>query len=287
MTKKKAKSDVATTSSEEIEQWETIDEAIEYFKQGFLMTMTNLTRLMWEVGRTGDLIMEKKAYGESNIEEFAVGIKRTSSWIYECVKMYKHYKWEDIQSKFLEAGIPASSIARLSCIEDDSTRNYVEDKLVSNEINYEEISKTKKEFEDRVNDTEHTHGELGEGSEPSLEETMATKNLGDDDPNSQASSSIRSGHGKFQRMLEELQLYMTQDATNPLNGIDRLSDISDNSLYDISQDRILHTGTILIKTMITSANLLGSIRKLDPTAIEGLDGLFQAVNEIAPELKGK
>jgi len=240
-------------------RWKSIDEAITYFNQGFIMAMHSLTRLMWEVGETAEQIMEKKAYGESNVEEFAKGIKRTSSWVYECVKMKKAYPWEVIQERFLNAGIPASSVARLACIQDDGARAYVEDKLVSGEIGYEEIAKAKKAYEDRMNDNTN-QSDLSDGEEPSMEEQKASQNLDASDPSNVAAAIIRTHFGKLQRHSEE-QMLMMEDT---LTAYDQLGDISDDTLYELSQDRIVSCGVKLQKQIVYLENIVDTIKKMAP-----------------------
>jgi hypothetical protein len=241
-------------------QWDTIEEIIDYFNQGITAAMVTLARIMWEAGRAGDILQDKSKYGDSAIEDFATGINKGTSWVYECIKMYKAYTWEDIQEKFLKAGISASSIARLGSINDEGTRNYVEDKLVSGEITYEDITKAKKEYEAVANN-------VGENSaaydinEQSISETHTIDQLGPEDPSSMASNKIRRECSKAGGVIEKCRTELDGIYSIFRNEIDN---VADASLYEISEDRFCDTVALALTLRPLIDTLEDNARKMRP-----------------------
>lgn len=245
---------------DEMPQWDTIEDVISYFNQGISAAMLTLTRIMWEAGRAGDLLQTESMYGDNAIEDFAEGINKGTSWVYECIKMYKAYKWEEIQDKFLKAGIPASSIARLGAIKDDGARNYVEDKLVSGEITYEDITKAKKEYETAVNVDENSAAY--DINDQSLDESNTIQQLGPEDPSAIASNKIRRECSKTGGIIDKCRTDL-----EGIHGIFRneIDLISDESLYEISEDRFCD----MVDLALTMRPLLDAIednaRKIRPS----------------------
>jgi len=235
-------------------------EMIPYYNQGMSSVMLSLARFMYEIGFGAYNLQQKASYGDNAIKSLAKGIHRGDSWMYECIKMYVAYSWEDIQGRLLMAGIPPSSIQRLGCITDDGARSYVEDKLVSGEITYEDITKTKKEYETIVSNPDVSHDQVGAGPEPSIAEQTASSKMDPDDPNNVAASIIRSHFGKLERLAEE-QMLMMEDT---LVAHDKLGDISDTSLYNLSQQRIVETGIKLKQQITYLQNIVETVSKLAP-----------------------
>jgi hypothetical protein len=244
--------------------WADTEEAIEYFKQALTSARDMLARIMWEAGRTGVVLKDDAKYGDGAIEKFAEGIGKGKSWIYECIAMYQTYTWEDVQKKFLVKDIPASTIARIGSIKDEGERNYVEDKLVNGEISYEEIADAKREYNNVINNPEVSHSEIGEGTEQTIAELAATRVLDDDDPNNVATAIIRSHFGKLKRLAEE-QMVLMEDT---LTAYDKLGDISDESLYELAQDRIITAGVKLQKQAQYIENIIDTVKKLKPEEFE-------------------
>jgi len=250
--------------AEEPPKWDSIEEMVEYFNENINAAMISLTRIMWEVGRAGHELCNEAKYGDGAIPKLAEGIKKGTSWVYECIHMYEAYTWDDVKHKFLDKGIPASTIVRIGAIKDEGTRNYVEDKLLSGEITYEDISKAKKEYTSVVNNPEVSHSEIGNGEEPTIAERNASGQLPDDDPDNIAAAIIRSHFGKLKRMAEE-QMSLMEDT---LVAHDKLGDISDESLYELSQDRIVSAGVVLKKQIMYIENIVDTIKKLAPQEFE-------------------
>jgi len=239
-------------------------EMIPYYNQGMSSVMLSLARFMYEIGYGAYNLQQRAAYGDNAIKTLAKGIHRGDSWIYECIKMYQAYPWEDIQGRLLMAGIPPSSIQRLGCIADEGARSYVEDKLVSGEITYEDITKTKKEYESIIVNPEVSHSQVGEGAEQSVAERNATRNLDPEDPNNVAASIIRAHFGKLGKLADE-QMVMMEDT---LVAYDKLGDISDDSLYALSQQRIVETCVKLKQQITYQQNIVDTGRKLAPQEFE-------------------
>lgn len=249
---------------DEMQAWDSLQEMIDYFNHGISAAMLTLTRIMWEAGRAGNSLKTESKYGDNAISEFSEGINKGTSWVYECIKMYDAYTWADIKGKFLKAGVPASSIARLGSIKDEGARNYVEDKLIKGDITYEEIGAAKKEYETIVDNPNVGHNDIGDGSDQTIEERTAAAAMDPDDPNNVAASIIRAHFGKLSRSAEE-QIVMMEDT---LVAHDKLGDISDTSLYEISQDRIVLTAVTLQKQIGYITNIVDTLRKLAPDQFE-------------------
>jgi len=243
---------------EDTPEWESIEEMIEYINHGISAAMVTLTRIMWEAGKAGESLKDEAKYGEGAIASFAEGIHRGTSWVYECIKMSQSYTWREIQEKFLKAGIPASSIARLSAISDDGARNYVEDKLVNGDITYEDIGKAKKEYTDVENNPEVSHSEIGDGAVQTLAERSASDNLGDDDPNNVAAGSIRAYSGARTR---EAQTLKHELGDKVYEKIDQLDMITDKTLYDLSADRLSELALSLRELAARANDVAESIEK--------------------------
>jgi len=236
--------------------WESLQEMIDYFNRGITAAMLSLARIMWEAGRAGHLLQTESKYGDNAISEFAEGIHKGNSWVYECIKMYQAYTWKEINDKFLKAGIPASSIARLSAIKDEGARNYVEDKLVSGDITYEGITAAKSEYEKVINNPEVAHTDIGDGTELAMDERQAVQALPDDDPNNIAAASIRSFAGSETRGLQERRKSLEDKA---YGKIDQLDMITDPSLYDISANRLAELAMAARDLMVVLGNIAESI----------------------------
>lgn len=250
------------------EKWETPEEAFTELQTGMLLIMSQLTQFMWEVGQVATWAQEDAEYGDGVIERMAEMFHRKKTWIYECMKMHQRYDWETIEARFIAAGVPASSIARLACIEDQSTRNYVEDKLVANEIHYDDILQAKKEYEDKINDTEHTQAELGEGLEPSMEELQAQKRVGEESDQSRAASVHNSYFGGVETDIDALLIKLDDKF---FAAVDQLAIISDEGLYDLAMDRMVRCGVKMKKLKIVLTNHVGSIAMHRPSEFEDED----------------
>lgn len=208
---------------------------IPHFSQGMADIMLSFAKYMWLIGHAAHGLQQRATYGDNAIKKLASGIHRGDSWVYECIKMYEAYSWEHIQSKLLMAGIPASSIQRLGCIKDEGARAYVEDKLVSGDITYEEITKAKKDYETVVDNPDVSPSDVGDGAEQTIAERNASANLGDDDPNNVAAASIRSFCGSKARVCQELKRELENKT---YEKVDQLDMISDESLYGLSEQRL-------------------------------------------------
>jgi hypothetical protein len=247
------------------EKWGTPEDGLADLKNNMIILMSNYVSFMWQVGQYAAWVQEMANYGDGAIEKLCEELRHKKTWVYSCINMHKMYPWEVIEQKFIAAGVPATSIARLASIEDDSTRNYVEDKIIAGEIYCDDINKVKKEFEESLNDTEHSHEELGSGSEPSMEEIKATNNAGEDSPSSQAATVIRKYCGDRQKEAEILMLNLDDKVYAML---DKLSEISDDSLYDLSLDRIVNMGVKLKKLGIQIDNVVDTVSKHRPSEFE-------------------
>jgi hypothetical protein len=245
---------------EDMPQWDTLEDVISYFNRGIEATTVALTRIMWEAGRAGDILQNESKYGDNAIEAFANGIKKGTSWVYECIKMYKAYTWEEIQDKFITAGMPASSIARLGAIKDEGARNYVEDKLVSGEITYEDISKAKKEYENVVSNVEGSSAAY-DINEQSINETHTIDQLGPEDPSSIASNKIRRECSKTGGIVEKCRTEISEIYDIFRNEIDN---VSDKSLYDISEDRLCDVVELALTLRPLLDDLEDNARKIRP-----------------------
>jgi hypothetical protein len=246
---------------ESMPEWDTLEDVISYFNKGLTATSVALTRLMWEVGRAGEIMKTEAKYGDNAIEAFAVGIKKGTSWVYECIKMYNSYTWEDIENKFIAAGMPPSSIARLGSIKDDGARNYVEDKLVSGEITYEEITKAKKEYENVVSNVEAQNTAAYDINEQTLGEAHTIDQLGPEDPSSIASNKIRRECTKTGRAIENCRTEVGDIYKAFRNEIDN---VADGSLYEISEERFCDVVELALTLRPLLDELEAEARKMRP-----------------------
>lgn len=238
------------------EKWETPEQAFDHLKQSMVDNMLKFARFLWEVGQVAVWTRADAAYGDGVVEQMADMFGRKKTWVYECIKMYERYEWDTIVERFIEAGVPPASIQRLACIDDESTRNYVEDKLVEGEIHYDDITKAKKEYEEKVNDTEHTHEELGEGFEPSMEEIQAQKKAGEDSESSRAASLMNGYFGGVETEVDSLLMKLDDKF---FAAVDKLSEISDDGLYDLAVDRMVRCAVKMKKLKTVLGNHVGSI----------------------------
>lgn len=253
---KKQSTDLVPIGAPAAEKWESPEEAFAYLKSSMVENMVKFAQFLWEAGQVTVWARSHAEYGDGIVDKMAEMFNRKKTWVYECIKMHETYEWETIVQRFIAAGVPASSIARLACIEDPSTRNYVEDKLVAGDIHYDDITKAKKEFEDRVNDTEHTHDELGDGDIPSMEELKAQQRAGVDSDDSKAATVIRSYFGGLERDIDQLMIKMDDKF---FAAIDQLSAIGDDGLYDLSVDRMVSCAMKMKKLKTHLINNIGSI----------------------------
>lgn len=247
------------------EKWKTPEEAFDHLKRSMVDNMVKFARFLWEVGQVAVWTRADAKYGEGVVEQMAEMFGRKKTWVYECIKMHERYEWDTIVERFIEAGVPPASIQRLACIDDESTRNYVEDKLVEGTIHYDDITKAKKEFEERINDTEHTHSEMCDGSDPSMEEIKAAKNAGEDSADSKAAAVMRGYFGGLERDIDEIIAKMDDKF---FAAMDQLSNISDDSLYDLSLDRMASCAAKMRKLQVLLENNVGSIALHRPDVME-------------------
>lgn len=249
------KAEVPALVAWEEPQWSSFEGALELLRKELMDVTYSLGKFMWLVGSCGKKLQESSEYGDSYVDKLCEGLNRKKTWVYECIRLHDVYTKEQLL-QFMVKGVPPSSVARLAAIKDDSARNYVEDKLVKGEIYYDDITKTKKEYEDRINDTEHSHSERSDGEEPSMEEIKAEKRAGEDSPDSKASSSIRSYFGSGERKIDELMYYFDDKF---YAAIDKLDDIADEGLYELSTNRMESAGMRMIKLRDLLDNHIGTI----------------------------
>jgi len=247
--------------NDEVPTWENLDDMKDYFTSNINYAMVTLTRIMWEAGHAGIALRDESKYGDNAIQEFADAIHKGKTWVYECIKMAEAYQWSEIQDKFLKAGIPASSIARLSSISNEGARAYVEDKLISNEITYEEIAKAKKEYEEIVENPEAEGTAAFEIAEQSVAESNTIEELGPEDKSVVAANAIRRDCSKTAGACEKAKEFLEEVYNNFRNELDM---ISDESLLELSEERFCDMVEVAMSLEGYISNLKDSAHKIRP-----------------------
>jgi hypothetical protein len=254
-------SDLVPVETPADEKWASAEDAFAYLQHSMVLVMANLARFMWEVGQVATWQQENAEYGDGIVDKLADLIHRKKTWIYECIKMHNTYDWKTVEEKFIQAGVPASSIARLASIDDASTRNYVEDQLISGVIHYDDITKAKKQFEAQVNDVEHGHEEMCDGAEASMEELKAQQRAGEDSEDSRYATAMRSYFGAMERECDEMIAKLDDKL---FAAVDMLAMIADEGLNDLSRERMVRAGIKMKKLSVYLTNAVGTIALHSP-----------------------
>ncbi len=259
MSNKQTSTDLVPVDAPAAEKWETPEEAFTYLQNSMVENMVKFARFLWEVGQVTVWAKEDAKYGDGIAEQMAEMFGRKKTWVYECVKMHERYEWQTILDRFIAAGVPPASIQRLACIDDESARNYVEDRLVEGKIHYDDITKTRKEYEDQTNDEEN----LGIG--PAEESGTASSPAGEEGEDNRCASIIK---GYFEPLKTEME-EMTDKLDDKLfAAMDQLSGISDDQLYDLSVDRMVAAAMAAKKLATHLQNMVGSIALHRPSEFQ-------------------
>jgi hypothetical protein len=112
------------------EKWGTPEDGLADLKNNMIILMSNYVSFMWQVGQYAAWVQEMANYGDGAIEKLCEELRHKKTWVYSCINMHKMYPWEVIEQKFIAAGVPATSIARLAS-SDDSLYDLSLDRIVN------------------------------------------------------------------------------------------------------------------------------------------------------------
>ena len=131
----------------EFKTMDDYDKMVVHYKGRMRQCDSAAVRIHWELGAHVTDLKEKGKYGARSVKDFAESLGTTDKWLYEVALLYTTYSWEEIEKKFIAAGVKPYAICRLATITDKVVRAQLEQKLLSGEIGPGDINEAKKLIE--------------------------------------------------------------------------------------------------------------------------------------------
>jgi len=226
--------DTAIYRERGIKLLKSYDELIKQVKTMLSTELSNILKMRWRLGAHVKAMVEGAAYGDSTVDKMAEDLGMSRSNLYSCKRVFETFTEDDINQKFIKAGIGFKSAIFLATIQETETRDQWLDKLAKGEVKESDLPEITK--------NEGMKQKVAEASaanaEPSLQE-KSTETGPIKSADKKACDEIRKAVAHVEAALDDA---LVPALLKLEKALPRMGDIADDTVYDnlLGRIQVLH-----------------------------------------------